>query len=385
MKLVADQLRRLVYRAGFYLDVRGLVQLLKFRQLRDSYFKKLWMQAAQNVGAEYKDMGFGFAGISRNGLTTFVRESNVMLDDKLTLDIMGNKALVYKLLAGNGYSIPKHRRFSLNDLSACEAFFESHNGAVVVKPGRGTGGGRGVTTGVNSLKALRKAFRYAARYDSELLVEEQLEGHSYRLLYLDGKFIDAVRRDPPVIIGDGRSTIRKLVSLENKKRLSGDPVTALSPLKIDRDCQNKLRQLGLRPGSRLKAGQVVALKRAVNENCSLKNYSVRDQVHPQTVQAGERLARDFGVKFAGLDVICKDISKPLETANGTFGEVNTTPGIHHHYLVNEATASVPVAELVLDYMFREKQGVMRLKKDQTMPVSIHGHCQENHKSKTADA
>ncbi len=385
MGLVANQLQRLVYRAGFYLDVRGLIQLLKFRQLRDAYFKKLWMQAAQNIGAEYKDRGFGFAGISRNGLTTFVRQSNVMLDDQLTLDIMGNKALVYQLLEGNGYSVPKHRQFSLDNLSACEAFFTSQNGPVVVKPTSGTGGGRGVTTGVNSLKALRKAFRYAARYGSELLVEEQLEGHSYRLLYLDGKFIDAVRRDPPVIIGDGRSTIRKLVLLENEKRLSGDPVIALSPLKIDRDCQNRLWQLGLRPGSRLKAGQVIALKRAVNENCSLKNFSVRDMVHPETVQAGENLVRDFGVKFAGLDVICKDISKPLEGSNGTFGEVNTTPGIHHHYLVNDASAGVPVAELVLDYMFKEKQGVMHLRKGETVSISDHWQRQQNQKIKTTEA
>ena len=76
----------------------------------------------------------------------------------------------------------------------------------------------------------------------------------------------------------------------------------------------------------------------------------------------KNLVRDFGVKLAGLDVICKDISRPLDKSNGMISEINTTPGIHHHYLINEGTASVPVAELVLDHLFRQKQGVMRLNK-----------------------
>ena len=346
------------------------MQLLKFKQLRQTYFEKMWRQAADNIGAEYSDFGFDFGRISRNGLTTFVKQSNVMLDDQLTLDIMGNKALVYKLLTEKRYPIPNHKHYCLGNLAACEEFFHTQTGPVVVKPASGTGGGRGVTTGITSLKALRKASRYAARFDSELLIEEQIEGHSYRLLYLDGKFIDAVRRDRPVIVGDGRKTIRQLVGLENKIRLSGEAFKALSPLKIDRDCQNRLCELGLTPRSCLKNGQVIELKRSINENCNQKNFSVKAQVHPQTIVTGEKLVRDLGVKFAGLDLICKDISKPLNLANGVIGEVNTTPGIHHHYLIENRSQGVPVAELVLEFLFEKKQGVMRLGQDDGMPALI---------------
>lgn len=360
MSVVKHQIWRLAYRARFYLDVPSLIQLLKFRQLRAKYFRNMWVEAARNIGAEYKDWSFGYGRISRNGLTTFVKHSKVMLDNQLTLDIMGNKALVYELLEDKGYPVARHNCYTLDSLSVCEEFYRSQNGPVVVKPASGTGGGRGVTTGITSIKALRTASRYAARFDGTLLVEEQLNGNSYRLLYLDGKFIDAVRRDPPEISGNGMNSIRKLVSLENQKRLVGDPVTALSPLKIDHDCQNRLSELKLRPGYKPKEGERVELKRAINENSLEKNYTVRNEVHPETIATGADLVRDLGIKFAGLDVICDDISKPLSESNGVIGEINTTPGLHHHYLIKDKSAVVRVAELVLDHMFAEQQGVMRL-------------------------
>ncbi len=360
MGLVTEQIRRLAYRAQFYLDVPSLIQLLKFRQLRQLYYQDLWRDAARNIGAEFSDWDFGYGRISRGGRTTMVKLSSVMLDDHLTLDLMGNKALVYSLMVEIGYPVPEHKRFTMSKMDDCEAFFRALDRSLVVKPASGTGGGRGVTTGITNLRALRKAARLAASFDDQLLVEEQLDGKSYRLLYLDGEFIDAVHRDPPVITGDGRRTIRQLVSMENEKRLSGDPVTALSPLKIDRDCHNKLHEIGLRPGSRLEAGQTIELKRAINENGREENHNVRADVHRETIAAGARLVQALGVGFAGLDVICKDISKPLGAANGLISEINTTPGIHHHYLVSDAKTHVPVAELVLEHMFKSGRGVMDL-------------------------
>lgn len=358
--LVAGQLRRLFYRAGFYLDVPGLIQLLKFRQLRARFYADLWQQTAVNIGAVCRGWDAGFMRIERDGLTTIVHQSTVMLDDQLTLDIMGNKALVYQLMSEKGYAVPDHLVFSVSEFDLCRDFFLSQVGPVVLKPAGGTGGGRGVTTGIRTLKALKKAFRLAARFDSRLIVEEQLEGHSFRLLYIDGRFVDAVRRDAPLIVGDATHTIRQLVAMENVRRLAGDPVTALSPLKIDRDCHNRLKELRLGPRDRLEAGQVIDLKKAINENAREQNHRVCDEVHPDTVRAGAALVRDLGVAFAGLDVICKDISKPLSADNGLISEINTTPGIHHHYLVSGPAAERPIADQVLEHIFQSRTGTMAL-------------------------
>jgi cyanophycin synthetase len=342
------------------MDVPGLLQLLKFQELRAGYYRELWREAARNVGADCADWKFGYMRISRDGMTTVVKLSSVMIDDHLTLDIMGNKALTYELLAEKGCSVPTFRLFSMRDISAAEAFLEAHGGPVVVKPARGTGGGRGVTTGITNVAALRKAARMAARSGRDLIIEKQISGNSYRLLYLDGAFVDAVRRDAPILVGDGRHTIRELIRIENRRRLNGSPVSALSPLKLDRDCVNRLRALKLRPGSRLADGQIVDIKHAVNENCARRNHAVAAQVHPDTIAMGGAIARDLGVRFAGFDVLCQDISAPLTPENGCVNEINTTPGIHHHYLVSNPAEAVPVAERVLSHLFRTRQGIMIL-------------------------
>lgn len=347
-------------RMWMFSDVGTLYQLWKFRELQKQYYDELWRRSAWNIGAEFIEWKYGFHQIRRDGMTTVVTLSRVMLDDHLTLNIMGHKALTYDLLRTKGCRVPEHCAYSMSEIRKAEGFLAEHGGGVVVKPASGTGGGRGVTTGITTVSQLRSASKYAARFDATLLVEKHLAGASYRLLYLDGKLIDAVRRDPPVIKGDGKHSIRQLVVRENQRRRDRRPFTALSPLIIDKDCRNKLAQLGLSTGSLLAAGQTIQVKQAVNENTASENHNVRDLVHPQIVELGGKLARDLGVRFAGIDLMCSDISVPMSQSGGAFNEINTTPGIHHHYLVAEPEKAVPVAELVLDYLFSHRRGVIVL-------------------------
>jgi cyanophycin synthetase len=191
------------------------------------------------------------------------------------------------------------------------------------------------------------------------LVEQQRDGHSYRLLYLNGRLIDAIRRDPPVLVGDGSKSIRQLVRGENRTRL-GPRFSALSPLKIDNDAINWLRRQGLSARSRPAAAEQVQVKQVVNENSASQNHRVFDAVHPTTAALGSRLVSDLGLRFVGIDVICKDIGAPLDDANGCIGEINTTPGLHHHYLVADETTRAPVAQILLEEMFGAGQGVVRV-------------------------
>ncbi|MDP2620796.1 MAG: hypothetical protein Q8P46_11585 [Hyphomicrobiales bacterium] len=354
------QILSLYHRSKFYLDLPMVYQILQFREVRKRFYTELWQTAARNVGADFEHWKFGYFRLRRDGLTTVVQQSRVMLDDQLTLNIMGNKILTYELMREKGAKVPDSCAYTLSSLEDAKAFMARQNGPVVVKPASGTGGGRGVSTGITSLAALKKASRLAARSSEHLLVEEQIEGDSYRLLYLDGQFIDAIRRDPPTVTGDGRHTIRQLIKEENKRRLKGQPFTAMNPLLLDRDCRNKLRAQDLRPGSRPAEGEVIVVKQAINANAARENHTVKDQVHPDLIEAGADLVKALGVRFAGLDWMCSDISLPLSNSDGRFNEVNTTPGIHHHYLVAEPDNATPVAERLLEHMFTTRQGVMAL-------------------------
>lgn len=355
---LAPLLKRTAFRALRLLDLPGEMARLRFAALRRDYYGLFWVNAAERVGGTCEKWDFGYHRISRGGLDVIVRLSDLRLDDHLTLDLMGNKLLTYRLLAGQGFAIPRHVRFSFSDLAPALSLIGTTGRPIVVKPVNGTGGGNGVTTGVTSRAGLVRAAWLASRFDPDLIAEEQIEGHSYRLLYLDGMLLDAVRRDPPRVVGDGASTIRTLVRAENTRRLGERPFTALSPLRLDRDALNYLAAQGLTPRSRPGAGETIIVKRAVNQNAARDNHAVTHLVHPITEAACARLATNLGVRFAGIDVLARDIAKPLTRENGLIGEINTTPGLHHHHLVAARSNDRPVAAALLEHLFKTRSGVI---------------------------
>ncbi len=359
---VIPQAMNMAYRARRFTNIAALIEHLRFKELREAYYRELWGKAAELAGAHYSNWRFGFSRIARNGLTIVVRQGQVMLDSHLTLELMGNKTLVYQLMAEQGFRVPHYCPYTMATLNRAQKFLAANAGPVVVKPAAGTGGGNGVTTGIADPAGLKKASRYAARFSPDLVVEEQLEGNSFRLLYLGGKFIDAVRRDQPLIIGDGRNNIRKLVARENARRLGQSPATALSPLKIDHDAKGWLALSGLSPSSQPEKGAKILLKRAVNENSSLQNHNVREFVHPSTIAMAADLVNNLGVELAGIDVLCHDISEPLGAKNGLISEINTTPGLHHHYLIAKPETGTRVAQVLLEHMFKTKKGTLDIKK-----------------------
>ena len=347
---LAPHLTRAAFRSLRLLDVPSVLAQVRFAELRRRYYAAYWSRTAQEIGATCETLEFGYTRLGRSGTSVIVRGAEVRLDDHLTLDLMGNKAMTYRLMTELGYAVPRHLRFRVGGLAAAEAFLRDLHRPLVVKPVAGTGGGRGVTTGITDAGTLARAAWSASRFDPDLLAEEQLDGHSYRLLFLDGRLVDAIRRDPPRVTGDGHHNIAKLVADENRKRLSALPFSALSPLAIDRDSRLYLAAQHLTPRSVPAMGETIIVKRAVNQNNAAENVVVRDSVHPSTIASGARLCAALGVRFAGIDILARDIALPLTRDNGLIGEVNTTPGLHHHHLVANAEPGLSVAGQVAEHL-----------------------------------
>ena len=341
-------------------DVRGIVERKKFKSIRHRFYDDLWRDAASAVGAEAETQPNGLVRISRMGLSTFVDQSDIMLDSAIASRLLLNKSIIYRWLDAKGLRIPHCASYDLSTIHRAEEFLAQQEGPVVVKPADGTGCGHGVTTGITDIQALHAASRHAAAFNAQLLIEEQLAGASFRLLYLDGEFVDAVRRDPPLLRGNGKANIRELAHQENEKRRTAHRITALSPLIIDRESRNTLAAQGMSANSTPSNGEVVQVKLAVNENAADQNHAVRDEVHEEIIEAGKKVVRDLGIGFAGLDVTSCDISVPVLEGHTVFNEINAGPGIHHHYLVANPAKAVPVASYILDYLFSRRRGVMEL-------------------------
>jgi len=292
--------------------------------------------------------------IGLHGRTTFIDRIDTSIDDAATLRLAGNKPLVAKRLAAHELPIPAWRQFSLSSIAEAVNFMQAGN-TYVVKPARDTGAGLGVTTNVESRRDLICAAARAAVFGNMLSIEQQIEGDNYRLLYLDGVLLDAVLRAPPTVTGDGRATIRELVARVNQTRLASGAAAAQTLLNCDLEMRQTLARQGLTPTSIPAAGHVVRLKTVINDNAAQDNHPATHLLCDAVVDAGARAAEAVGVKLAGIDIITRDPSRPLEEAGGVILEVNTTPGLYCHY--HRAGEPKRVAIDILSYLLERPSHV----------------------------
>jgi D-alanine-D-alanine ligase-like ATP-grasp enzyme len=320
---------------------------------RRDFYERVWLDAAREVGAEAVPLGGGIYELRRGGAALRVAGDVSPVDDGVTLRVAGDKALAYRLLEQRGLPVPRHAVYSLDTIRHAREFMRGLGRDCVVKPARNSAGGRGITTGIRRALALGHASSLAAAYDDLLLIEEQVPGDNYRLLFLDGELIDIIVRRSPTITGDGRSTVRALVAAANARRQAADDAEPL--LRTDLEMRTTLARQGLRLRSVPEAGRSVTLKTVINQNGADDNASARDLMCESIRRDAAEAGRAVGARLVGVDVITTDPTRPLQETGGVILEVNTTPGFHFHY--HPGAGSVPVASEILDRLLtREGSG-----------------------------
>jgi cyanophycin synthetase len=320
------------------------------RQRDDSVrpgYRRLWSHAAAQLGAEISDPGDGFLEIHRGDERTRVWHSWAGLDDAVTIRFAEDKTLARRALLAAGLPVPEQRSFRLADLGPARELLESLGGSFVVKP-TDAAGGSGATTGVRTTAQLQRAALRAGRLSDQLLIERQVEGDLYRVLLLDGEVLDVIRRDPPRVVGDGRSSVAELVAAENDARVAAAEGGRTGLLRIDLDAVFSLEHQGLRPSSVPAAGQSVTVKTVVNQNGPRDNRSVRDRASAALLEDSAAAAGAIGLRLAGVDLITGDPGRSLRDGSGGVIEVNGTPGLHYHYHPEDPERSVPVAVPILE-------------------------------------
>jgi D-alanine-D-alanine ligase-like ATP-grasp enzyme len=312
---------------------------------RSSFYRTIWEQAAHATGCSIVRRGSSIMEIRRGDMRLRVLENYTSLDDPVTLRLAGDKKLVLGLLQEGGLCTPRYFACAPGEVKKARDFVVELGGPVVVKPARGTGAGAGITAGVTERQGLFRAMARAGARCDEVMVEQQIEGENYRLLYFDGELIDAVLRLPPTVTGDGRSSVKELVSLENQHRTRKGVGSHQPLVRRDWELKHTLRAQGLRPGSIPASGQTVRLKTVVSDNRHEDNVPATGRLSSGLVESGKQAAFLIGVRLAAIDVVTPDPSLPLAEAGGAIIEVNTTPGLHYHYPTPEG--AVPAAEAIL--------------------------------------
>lgn len=220
---------------------------------------------------------------------------------------------------------------------------------VVVKP-RDANHGRGVFIDLTKREQVVESYHEALKEGSGVIVEKFIPGTDHRLLVVGNKMVAASRGDPAIVIGDGKQTIVELIESQlNSDPRRGDLETcpwdkintvAWDPV-ILRDLQNQ----GYQPEAIPRDGERVMVARFANWA-----IDITDDVHPSVREHVVVAVQTAGLDISGVDVVCEDITRPLEEQGGAVVEINASPGLLMH--LKPAAGQVrPVGEEILEMLF----------------------------------
>ncbi|WP_395739705.1 cyanophycin synthetase [Prosthecobacter sp.] len=263
--------------------------------------------------------------------------------------IVQDKDLTRTLLRKAGVPVPEGRVVA-NPADAWEAA-EDIGTPVVVKP-QDANHGRGVFINLTTREQVDSAFQTAATEGEGVMVERFIPGNDHRLLVVGGELIAASRGDHAVVTGNGTDTIAVLVDTQ----LNSNPLRGVSDFcpwsKIDTEewdpaILSELEKQDYEPNSVPNDGERVLISRFANWSTEVTGL-----VHPRNREHVTIAAQVAGLDICGIDVVCTDISKPLEDQGGAVVELNASPGLIMH--LRPATGEVrPVGEAIINMLFPE--------------------------------
>lgn len=163
---------------------------------------------------------------------------------------------------------------------------------VTVKP-YNSNKGEGVSVNLTSEAEVRAAYDEARKLTRYVMVERFVPGHVHRLLVVGGKVVAASRGEYPNGQHDPRAKV-------------------------------------------------------VTVDCT-------DDVHPEVAYMAALSAKVVGLDIAGVDLVCQDISKPLEAQGGAILEVNGGPGLLMHLKPSVGVAR-PVGQAIVEHLFPSEDG-----------------------------
>jgi D-alanine-D-alanine ligase-like ATP-grasp enzyme len=315
---------------------------------RDEFYAQAWKEAAATIEAAIAPLGNNFFRITRGPKAISVNRNVSVIDNSAAVLLADDKPATHRMLAAAGIPVPQHLVVSAtSDQGAALDFLNSGPSPIVVKPAAGTAGGNGVSTNITMAAHLRHAIGWAGAFGRRVLIERQIAGETYRLLFFRGDLLDCVIRRSPRLVGNGIAAVSGLVRSENERRLAAGYQRSQSLLGIDHDMQTTLALQGLRLSTVPAKGQEFVVKQVVNENSGVENETAT--LCDATVALGRRALEALGLRFAGIDIITLDPALPLHLAGGAVVDVNPCPGFYYHY--HKKDGCLPVASHLLDGVF----------------------------------
>lgn len=263
----------------------------------------------------------------------------------LGLRSAGNKRIASRMLQRVG--VPMARQMAIPDLAAACAAMQRFGLPLVIKP-EAARKQEGVGF-VYREEELEAVFLTSMETSTELIAESYLPGREYRALMIGGRVASVIRSNPPVVTGDGRSTIAELVAATNSDgRGRRDEGFAIGRILWDDLAIRFLAHHDRHPETVPAAGErVETYPLPIMRFGGERKVDVTDEVHPETRAMLERAVAVFELDVAGIDFRTPDVSRSWREVGAGLCEVNPQPALTIHYNI-EPPVLRDVARILLD-------------------------------------
>jgi cyanophycin synthetase len=222
---------------------------------------------------------------------------------------------------------------------------------VVLKPQFGNQG-KGVIANIKNEEELVDAYELLIKDYQDIILEEHINGRDYRVCSIYGDIVAVSERIPPYILGDGISSIQKLIENINEDARRGEGhEKELTKIRIDDALIAYLNQKKYSLNTIIPKKEKLNLKD--NANLSTGGFAIdcTDLICEENIEICKRVASAIGLDICGIDLRCEDISNPIGS-KGAIIEVNAAPGIRMHHNPCIGTKR-NVAGHIVDKLFKD--------------------------------
>lgn len=288
----------------------------------------------RGIFVEVVDAESGLFRLIYGGRSVMCRESLSEFTTAVAMSICDDKRVTRRIVEAAGVRVPA--QLASSGPEERSAFLEEH-GAVVVKPARGEQG-RGISVGLKSAGEMEDAVERARAVCEDVILEEYFEGEDLRLVVIDYKVVAAAVRRPARVVGDGTSTVRKLIELQSRRRSAATGGESAIPL--DAETERCVSEAGYTFDSVLPSGCEFSVRKTANLHTGGTIHDVTAHTHPVLINAAIAVARAIEIPVTGVDFMVKSPRQP----DYIFIEANERPGLANH-------EPQPTAERFVDLLF----------------------------------
>lgn len=261
-----------------------------------------------------------------------------------------NKFLSY--LIHREHDLPVPLTYLVHDWTEAKLAYDAlkaEGHKLVVKP-LDSSHGNGVTTNITSLPKFRRALKSTYQFSRSCLVQAQASGCvDIRMLCINYRLVAALVRIPARVQGDGESTIRQLIILENQNLRRGlNYKKELNVIDVDR----AKYYLGSRLEDIPATGEWVQVIDVANVGMGGETQDITEQLPDWLIAMAEKTAQVSQLLCCGVDMLAQQVPQPNDIPadlSVVITEVNKSPSLFIHEKPTHGNCR-PVIKNYVDYL-----------------------------------